>query len=380
MKRKGRVTVAVVIGTRPEAVKMAPIVLELRRRPRVFAPLVINTAQHREMVPQMLDIFGIEEDHDLDVMGKNQSLVQLTSRLTVRMGRVLGREKPDLILVEGDTTSVFIGALCGYYLKCPVGHVEAGLRTGRKYSPFPEEMNRRLAGCLSDIHFAPSRSARENLLREGVDGRAVYVTGNTVIDALLHVIGAYGRRPVPFSDRIDFSRDRLVLVTAHRRESFGKPIRDICRALARIAREIPRVKILYPVHPNPNVQQAAHGILKDAPNVILCKPLDYVSFSLLMKSSFCILTDSGGVQEEAPALDKPVLVLREVTEREDAERAGTVKIAGTDTNEIVKWTKRLFYDRAFYRAMASARNPYGDGRAAKKIVSIIARRFGVKEI
>jgi UDP-N-acetylglucosamine 2-epimerase (non-hydrolysing) len=366
--------VALVVGTRPEAIKMAPIAIELAKQ-RGMKPLLILTAQHRRMCDDVLEVFGLKPDYDLDIMKPNQSLFQVTARLASKLEGVLAKERPDIVLVQGDTTSTFMGSLCSYYLKIPVGHVEAGLRTHRKYSPFPEEINRKLTTAISDFHFAPTRVAKRALLDEGVPGGRVFVVGNPVIDALLHVAG----KDYPFRTRslgaIDFQARRVIAVTAHRRESHGKPFLRMMRALKEIGKRYDDVLIVFPVHPNPNVRKPVRRILQGAKGVLLVEPLDYREFVKLLKSCHLIITDSGGIQEEAPSLRKPVLLMREVTERPEAVRAGAVRVVGTDTDRIVKACCRLLDSPSAYRGMIVRRNPYGDGKASQRIVETIGARL-----
>lgn len=357
--------VMVVIGTRPEAIKMAPVVLALRGE--AWADVrVLATAQHRQMLDQVLDAFGIEPDIDLDIMQPGQTLTALTARLLTRIDAVLEAERPDLVLVQGDTTTVMSMALACFYHRIPVGHVEAGLRTGDIDNPFPEEMNRIVAGRLARWHFAPTATSRDNLLREGFDPASIHVTGNTVIDALRQVAG----RDLDLGVEID-PRKRLVLVTAHRRENFGDPFRSVCRAIRHLADTHADTTFLYPVHPNPNVREVAHELLGEHERITLCQPLDYLPFVAAMKRAHLILTDSGGVQEEAPALGKPVLVLRHETERPEAVEAGVVKLVGTDYDAVVAETGRLLRDEHAWRAMARGVSPYGDGLAAARITTVL---------
>jgi UDP-N-acetylglucosamine 2-epimerase (non-hydrolysing) len=366
--------VAVIVGTRPEAIKMAPILLEMKRDRRI-RPLLVLTAQHREMCDDVLEVFSLKPDYDLDIMRPNQSLFQVTSSLVRELEGVFLREKPNLVLVQGDTTSTFVGSLCAYYLRIPVGHVEAGLRTYRKYSPFPEEINRRLTTAISDLHFAPTATAAAALAKEGVPRRDVFVVGNPVIDALLHVASKRYAFRDPVLKRTDMRGKRVIAVTAHRRESWGRPFEGMMRALKRIARDHDDVLVVFPVHPNPNVRRPVGRILRGAARVVLTEPLDYRDFVGLLKACDFIITDSGGIQEEAPSLKKPVLVMREVTERPEAVRAGAVKLVGTDFGRIVGAASLLLRSPRAYKRMIIARNPYGDGRASRRIVEIIRRRY-----
>lgn len=355
-----------IFGTRPEAIKMAPVVKELGKYSAI-ENVVCVTAQHRQMLDQVLSLFGIVPDYDLNLMQPNQSLAQLTAMALQELDVVLEREKPDWVLTQGDTTTAMVGALAAFYRKIKVGHVEAGLRTWDRFQPFPEEVNRKIADAVCDLHFAPTAESRENLLRESVNASSITVTGNTVIDALLEVAAKdYDWKSgelaaVPTGKRI-------ILVTAHRRENFGQPLYEICQALKEIADGFADVQIVYPVHLNPNVQQIVKAELGQIANVTLLQPLDYLPLVQLMKASTLVLTDSGGLQEEAPGLGKPVLVLREVTERPEGVTAGTVKLVGTDKNRIVAATMRLLTDADEYNRMARAVNPYGDGKASQRIV------------
>ena len=354
-----------VVGTRPEAIKLAPVVSALRAEPWASVR-VLATAQHRHMLDQVLGLFGIEPDVDLDIMRPNQALTTLTARLLLDLDDVLLGEQPDAVLAQGDTTTVMTVALACFYHRIPFGHVEAGLRTGDLSNPFPEEMNRVVAGRMARWHFAPTATARQNLLREGFPDDAIHVTGNTVIDALLAVANKRPDVGVP----LDSSR-RLVLVTAHRRENFGEPLRAICRAVRDLADRNPDVQVLYPVHPNPNVQSVAYEVLGGHERIVLCPPLEYLPFVGAMQRAYLILSDSGGVQEEAPALGKPVLVLRRTTERPEAVAEGVARLVGPDYERILAEAQRLLDDPAAYRAMARGVSPYGDGKAAGRIVAVL---------
>jgi UDP-N-acetylglucosamine 2-epimerase (non-hydrolysing) len=365
--------VLVVFGTRPEAIKMAPVVHALTSRPDEFVTRVCVTAQHRHMLDQVLEIFSISTDHDLNLMQQGQSLEDVTSRVLLGMKNILAVEKPDIMLVQGDTTTVMAAALAAFYANVPVGHVEAGLRTWNKRSPFPEEINRVIASHLSDLHFAPTTQSKRNLVREGIDPRRVHVTGNTVIDALFHVRKRVADDEQEFRGmfpRIDFSH-RMILITGHRRENFGAGFDDICHAIHRIATRHPDIELVYPVHLNPNVQQPVRSILGGLPNVHLLDPQPYLPFVFLMNKSTVILTDSGGVQEEAPSLGKPVLVMRNHTERPEAVKAGTVRLVGTSQTKIVAEIERLLRNKKAYSAMSRAHNPYGDGKASGRILKAI---------
>ena len=361
-----------VFGTRPEAIKMAPLVLELQKHPEITS-MVCITAQHREMLDSVMEQFGITADYDLDIMSSGQDLTDITTRVLLRMREVLREAKPDMVLVHGDTTTTFAGALAAFYEKIPVGHVEAGLRTFDRYSPFPEEMNRSLVGRIASLHFAPTASNEKNLRRESVYGD-IHVTGNTVIDAM-----AYTVRGDQFTSKqlnaIDYSGKRLIALTCHRRENYGDPMRNIFTAVRNIALNHKDVLIVYPVHLSPVVRNTANEILSGIENIRLIDPLDAVDMHRLMARSFFVMTDSGGIQEEAPALGKPVLVLRRETERPEAVEAGTVKLAGTESAEIERLATALLEDESFYNAMAKAVNPYGDGQACPRIAQAILHHF-----
>jgi UDP-N-acetylglucosamine 2-epimerase (non-hydrolysing) len=359
-----------IFGTRPEAIKMAPVVKRLGEHPEHFTSVVCVTAQHRQMLDQVLSLFDIRPDYDLNIMRPDQTLAQVTASALTELDAVLREEKPDWVLTQGDTTTAMVGALAAFYHRIRVGHVEAGLRTWDKFQPFPEEINRRVADAVCDLRFAPTEASRDNLLREGVSDASVIVTGNTVIDALLEVAGRdYDWRQ---GDLAQVPRDkRLILVTAHRRENFGQPLLEICAALKEIAASYHDVHLVYPVHLNPNVCNVVRERLGGIEKITLLDPLEYLPLVQLMKASYLALTDSGGLQEEAPGLGKPVLVLREVTERPEGVEAGTVKLVGTDSRRIIEETARLLDDRAEYERMSRAINPYGDGRASERIVAAL---------
>ena len=367
-----------VFGTRPEAIKMAPLVQALAMDKR-FEAKVCVTGQHREMLDQVLDLFAIKPDYDLNIMKAGQDLTDVSTAILQGMKSVFAEFKPDVVLVHGDTATTLAVSLASYYQQIPVGHVEAGLRTGNLYSPWPEEGNRKLTGALARFHFAPTDTSRKNLLREGVADNTIHVTGNTVIDALLEVVDKLQRDDKlqkTFGSQFSYldTYSRLVLVTGHRRESFGGGFERICTALARIAEEFPDVGILYPVHLNPNVREPVNRLLTDIPNVHLIEPLEYLPFVYLMHRSALILTDSGGIQEEAPSLGKPVLVMRDTTERPEAVEAGTVRLVGTDTDNIVRHVSELLKNKQAYDSMAYAHNPYGDGKACARIVDALLDR------
>lgn len=376
---KKKIKVMTVFGTRPEAIKMAPIVLELQKHPDTIEPVVAVTAQHREMLDQVLNLFQIKPDHDLNIMAAGQTLFDITTRAMMGLDKVLTEEKPDIVLVHGDTTTTFAGALAAYYHQTAVGHVEAGLRTHNKYSPFPEEMNRRLAGCIADLNFAPTSTSEANLLAENVPPESIFVTGNTVIDALHHTV----RDDFDFQEEslkdVDFQNKRIILVTTHRRENLGEPMRHVYKALKQLTEEFDDVEVVFPVHKNPKVREVVNEELGGLAKVHLIDPLDYEPFANLMHKAHLILTDSGGVQEEAPALGKPVLVLRDTTERPEAVDAGTVKLIGTDRERVYEETKKLLTDEAEYSRMAESVNPYGDGKAAARIIQAILYHYGLAD-
>jgi UDP-N-acetylglucosamine 2-epimerase (non-hydrolysing) len=362
-----------VVGTRPEAIKMAPVIRELRRHAARATVRVCATGQHREMLDQVLVLFDVVPDVDLEIMRPDQSLADVTAAAMLGLDRLIAVERPDWVVVQGDTTTAMVAALAAFYQRARVAHVEAGLRSGDRDHPFPEEVNRRLADTLSDLHFAPTETARDNLLREGLDSATVIVTGNTVIDAL-HWVAALPA-PDDLPAILPSNGARLLLVTAHRRESFGAGIEEICLALRDIAHRCgDAVHLVYPVHMNPKVREPVERILGDVANVALLPPLDYLRLVHLMKRSHLILTDSGGIQEEAPSLGVPVLVLREVTERPEAVRAGTARVVGTSRERVVSETMRLLGDQSEYERMARRSNPYGDGHAAERIVAALLAR------
>ena len=376
---KKKIKVMTVFGTRPEAIKMAPIVLELQKHPDTILPVVAVTAQHREMLDQVLNLFQIKPDHDLNIMAAGQTLFDITTRAMMGLDKVLTEEKPDIVLVHGDTTTTFAGALAAYYHQTAVGHVEAGLRTHNKYSPFPEEMNRRLTGCIADLNFAPTSTSEANLLAENVPPESIFVTGNTVIDALHHTV----RDDFDFQEKslkdVDFQNKRIILVTTHRRENLGEPMRHVYKALKQLPEECDDVEVVFPVHKNPKVREVVNEELGGLAKVHLIDPLDYEPFANLMHKAHLILTDSGGVQEEAPALGKPVLVLRDTTERPEAVDAGTVKLIGTDRERVYEEAKKLLTDEAEYSRMAESVNPYGDGKAAARIIQAILYHYGLAD-
>lgn len=370
--------IMLVIGTRPEAIKMAPVVAILRRLPNLVTPIVVVTGQHRQMLDQVLEIFSIRPDVDLDVMTPNQSLGALTARLTAALDEVIRQQRPDWVLVQGDTTSAMVASLLAFYQGVKVGHIEAGLRTHNLQQPFPEELNRRITDIVSTLYFSPTARTRSNLLREGVPGDRILITGNTVIDALLlmreRVREKHGLL-APYHGMLDGKR--LILVTSHRRENFGEPFANICVALRELATRYHDVHFIFPVHYNPNVREPAHAALAGCKSITLIDPVDYETMVALMDRAHLILTDSGGVQEEAPTFDKPLLVMREVTERQEVIEAGAGVLVGTDTDLIISEARRLLDDPVAYRAMAAIPNPYGDGTSSQKIVDTILAHHGL---
>lgn len=386
MKKEEIKKILFVFGTRPEAIKLAPLIHKAKQEKKNFHVKVCVTAQHRQMLDQVLDFFGIEPDYDWNIMKESQSLFEITVSELKRFEKLIQNEGPDMILTQGDTTTAFSASLAAYYSKIKIGHVEAGLRTNDKFNPFPEEINRRLTDCLADLYFAPTEKARGNLLREGIKKEKIFVTGNTVIDALLMTVKKQRNRRTQENIKkkflidhgILFDNRKLILVTAHRRESFGHGIKNICLALKKIAQSTPDGQIVWPVHLNPSVQNPAKKILKNIDNVHLINPSDYFSFVWLMNRAYLILTDSGGIQEEAPSLGKPVLVMRDNTERPEGIKAGTAKLVGTTSEKIFSETLKLWKDTETYQSMAKAVNPYGDGKASDRIVSIIERELEKK--
>jgi UDP-N-acetylglucosamine 2-epimerase (non-hydrolysing) len=363
-----------IFGTRPEAIKLAPLVKMAEQRTDQFEPMVVVTGQHRSMLDDVLKTFEIHPDRDLDIMEPNQSLSYVTSRIINELESVINELGPDVVAVQGDTTTTLAGALSGYYAGKKIAHIEAGLRTGNKLSPFPEEINRKMTSVIADYHFAPTESARENLLKEGYSDFQVYVTGNTVIDSLLWTIKKTKKITCPVPELIPVidKYDRFVLITGHRRESFGAPMRNIFSALKQLSSYNPEVAFIYPVHLNPNVKNAAYEILKDLPNFFLVPPVPYQSFCWLMGRCYFTVTDSGGVQEEAPALGKPTLVTRNTTERPEAIDDGMAKLVGSDKDAIIRTAQRLLDDKIYYKSMAKGYSPYGDGKASERILDILA--------
>ncbi|SHE29283.1 non-hydrolyzing UDP-N-acetylglucosamine 2-epimerase [Caloramator proteoclasticus] len=368
--------VMTIFGTRPEAIKMAPLVKELEKRENIKS-IVCVTAQHRQMLDQVLDLFEIKPDYDLNIMKDRQTLTSITTGVLEGLDELFKEVKPDIVLVHGDTTTTFAGSLAAFYNKIKIGHVEAGLRTFDKYFPFPEEINRKLTGALSDIHFAPTPTSKQNLLNEGVKEESIFITGNTVIDALEETVSDEYVFENEVLNNIDFTNKKVIMVTAHRRENWGEPLQNICRAFKRIVENNDDVEIVYLVHLNPVVRETVYSILDGVKGVHLLPPLDTKETHNLMSRCYMVMTDSGGLQEEAPHLGKPVLVLRDVTERPEAVEAGTVKVIGTDEENVYKEAETLIKDQRAYKAMANAVNPYGDGKASRRIVDAILYYFGL---
>lgn len=374
MKKK----IITIFGTRPEAIKMAPLVKELEKRGEIESKVCV-TAQHREMLDQVLEYFEIKPDFDLNIMKSKQSLTGITNRVLEGLEEVFAKEKPDMILVHGDTTTTFAGALAAFYQQIKVGHVEAGLRTFDKYFPFPEEMNRKLTGSLADLHFAPTKGSKNNLLREGVNEKDVYITGNTVIDAMLHTVKDNYIFENEELNKIDYENKKVIMITAHRRENWGEGIDNICNALNKIVQQNENVELVYLVHLNPIVKDVVYEKLGGNDRIHLLSPLDTKETHNLMNKSFMVMTDSGGLQEEAPHLGKPVLVLRDVTERPEAVEYGTVKLVGTDVEKIVSEANQLIQSKESYEKMSKSVNPYGDGKASERIADAILRYFELSD-
>jgi len=365
-----------IFGTRPEAIKMAPVLKELQKKKDLFKTVVVVTAQHRQMLDQVLRLFNLQSDYDLNIMQESQTPYHVTTSSLSRLEKVINRENPDFILVQGDTTTTFAAALAAFYQKVPVGHIEAGLRSYDRFNPYPEEVNRLLTDALCDLHFAPTPTAKRNLLKENIKKESIFVTGNTVIDALYLALKKPHRFRNSVLKRIDFNKKRIILLTAHRRENWGIPLENICLSIKKLIHKYDDLEIVYPVHLNPKVKNVVYKILKNFPRIHLIKPLDYLDFINLMNKCFLVLTDSGGLQEEAPSLGKPVLVLREVTERTEGVKAGTVRIVGLSKERILKETCKLLDNKRVYNRMATAVNPYGDGKASQRIVSALLGKKG----
>ncbi|MBR0519230.1 UDP-N-acetylglucosamine 2-epimerase (non-hydrolyzing) [bacterium] len=369
--------VMTVFGTRPEGIKMAPVVMKLKSEKNI-QPIVVLTAQHRQMLDQVMNLFDLKADYDLDIMKDRQTLSDITVRVLTGLEKVMEESKPDVVLVQGDTTTAFAGALSAFYHKIPVGHIEAGLRTDDMYNPFPEEMNRRIVSSLASIHFAPTREAKENLLKFGVEESKIYLTGNTVVDALQYILSkdnaVYPKEFVNFHD----GKKKILFVETHRRENLGEPMRNICRALKRIVDKYEDIEIVFSVHRNPAVREVVFPELSNIERVLLMDPVDYPVMIGLMKKSFFVLTDSGGLQEEAPSIGKPVVVLRENTERPEGLRAGTAVLSGTDENKIFELSSQLLEDNKVYEKMSKAINPYGDGKTSERIANILLNFKGIE--
>ncbi len=373
-----KMKIMTIFGTRPEAIKMAPLVKKLNHHNQIDC-IVAVTAQHREMLDQVLDLFQIEADYDLDIMSDQQTLVDITVKVLKELDQVLKKEEPDLILVHGDTTTTFIGALSSFYNQIDIGHVEAGLRTNDKYSPYPEEMNRHLTGVLTDLNFAPTINNKKNLLKENVDSEKIFVTGNTVIDAIKEIVQDDYRFKNQVLKNINFSEKKIILLTAHRRENIGKGLSSIFKAINRLTQQNPDTEVVFPVHLNPAVRKTAQKYLGKNKKVHLIEPLGYQEFANLMSRSYFIMTDSGGIQEEAPGLGKPVLVLRDTTERQEAIKAGTVKKVGVEQEVIFKAANKLINNQKEYEIMSKATNPYGDGKAVNRIIDYILYNYNIKK-
>ena len=369
--------IAVVFGTRPDTIKMAPIILELQRNSEFFDVLPIATAQHRQMLDQVLEVFNIKPSYDLNIMAPKQTLASLTAKIVTGLDEIFEKEQPDMVLVQGDTTTTCIGSLAAFYRQIPVGHIEAGLRTNDKNNPFPEEINRRIAGCITDLHFAPTETAKQSLLLENTNPKNIFVTGNTVVDALEYSVRKGYEFAVPELKAIIAENKKIVLITMHRRENWGSPMEGAARAIKRLAVKYPELNFVFPLHKNPIVREAVVPILENTTNIKLIEPLDYLDFVNTMANSFLILTDSGGVQEEGPHFGIPILCLRSVTERPDAVTFGTVKLVGLDEEVIFNTANTLIENKLEYAKMANATNPYGDGLSAERTIKIIKNYFGM---
>jgi UDP-N-acetylglucosamine 2-epimerase (non-hydrolysing) len=371
--------IAVIFGTRPDTIKMAPIIQEIKKNSKHFELLTIATAQHRQMLDQVLQVFEIKPDYDLNIMKPKQTLASITKNTIEELDNVFSKEKPDMVLVQGDTTTTFVGSLAAFYRQIPVGHIEAGLRTNDKANPFPEEINRRLTSAITDLHFAPTETAKKALLKENIDPSAVFVTGNTVIDALKVSVKKNYRFSIMKLNKLISQKKRIVLLTMHRRENWGEPMQGACNAVKRLAEAYPDLNFVFPVHLNPIVRDVVFPTLGNIENVHLIEPLDYLDFVNLMAKSYLIITDSGGVQEEGPHFGIPILVLRKVTERPEAVKFGTVKLVGLDEGKIFSTAKKLLDNKDYYNKIASAVNPYGDGLSAKRTLQIIKNYFGLSK-
>lgn len=379
-----KIKVLIAFGTRPEAIKMAPVIKQFELNKDKFETVICITAQHREMLDQVLNLFEIRPTYDLNLMINDQKLSELTSKILLGITSIINKEKPDIVFVQGDTSTTFVSALASFYLKIPIAHIEAGLRTSDKYSPFPEEINRRITDMLTNLHFAPTEEAKNNLIKEGISKSSIFVTGNTVVDAI-NLIAKRLKEPKTekklnsfFSSQYNLSfsnRLKTILVTGHRRESFGEGLKNICNAIHALSTNNHKIQIIYPVHLNPNVQKPVYSILGGEKNIHLIPPVDYLQFIYLMKKSYVILTDSGGIQEEAPSFSKPVLVMRDKTERTEGVKAGTSRLVGTNYKKIIKETERLLHDEKEYNKMAGTINPYGKGDASKLIINCVKEYF-----
>ena len=363
-----------IFGTRPEAIKMAPLVIELKKNKNIDSKVCV-TAQHREMLDQVLDLFNINPDFDLNIMSHGQSIIDIISKSMYGLDSILKEEQPDLVLVHGDTSTTFVGAYCAFLNKIPVGHVEAGLRSGNIYSPFPEEMNRKLTSSIAELYFAPTEGNKSNLLSEGIDSKKIFVTGNTVIDALLGAIRPDYTFQEGILNKLDYKNRKILLLTCHRRENWGNPMENIFNAINDVVIKNPEVELVFPIHKNPDIRALANELLGNNPRIHIIEPLEYEPFANLMSKSYLILTDSGGIQEEAPSLGKPVVVMRTETERPEAVNAGTVKIAGVERDDVFNIIDSLINNKSYYNQMANATNPYGDGLACKRIVEVIENYF-----
>jgi UDP-N-acetylglucosamine 2-epimerase (non-hydrolysing) len=371
--------IAVIFGTRPDTIKMAPIILELKKNPKQFQLLSIATAQHRQMLDQVLKVFNIKPDYDLNIMRPKQTLASITKNTIEALDTVFEKEKPDMVLVQGDTTTTFVGSLAAFYRQIPVGHVEAGLRTNDKANPFPEEINRRLTGAITELHFAPTATAKKALLKENIDPKDIFITGNTVIDALKVAVKKNYNFSIMKLNELVKEKKKIILLTMHRRENWGEPMQGACNAVKKLSETYPDYNFIFPVHLNPIVREIVYPTLGNLKNVHLIEPLDYLDFVNLLSKSHLIITDSGGVQEEGPHFGIPILVLRKVTERPEAVKYGTVKLVGLDESKIYQTAKKLLDNKAAYEKMASSANPYGDGLSAKRTVQIIKNYFGLSK-
>lgn len=372
----GKIKVLTIFGTRPEAIKMAPVIKEMDKYPQIQHEICV-TAQHREMLDQVLEIFDLQPNYDLNIMMKNQSLTEITISALKGLEEIIKKSEPDIVLVHGDTTTTFVGSLASFYSKVKIGHVEAGLRTNNKFEPFPEEINRKLTGVMADLHFAPTELSKENLLKENIEESSIFITGNTAVDCLKTTVKPDYTFNCEKLNQIDFKNNRIITMTAHRRENLGEPLENICNAILKIVENNSNVQVVYAVHFNPAVREVANRILGSNPNVHLIDPIDMQDMHNLVNLSYFVMTDSGGLQEEVPSLKKPVLVLRNVTERPEGLKTGALKLAGTETDTIYKLAQELLEDKLIYEKMSSSKNPFGDGFASKRIVESILYYFGL---